>query len=84
MTNLDRDIRMAEKLGYGVHYGLYKADHPHTKDIEVDVRIADPRKCLNCGAVFYTEIKNKKYCSTHCQKNAGMRRFNQRKKEERK
>ena len=84
MTNLDRDIRMAEKLGYGVRYGLYKADHPHTKDIEVDVRIAAPRKCQNCGAVFYTEIKNKKYCSTHCQKNAGMRRFSQRKKEERK
>lgn len=82
MTNLDRDIRMAEKLGYGVHYGLYKADHPHTKDIEVDVRIAAPRKCQNCGAVFYHERGNKIYCSVRCQKNAGMRRHNQRKKEE--
>lgn len=73
---------MAEKLGYGVHYGRYKADYPNTKDIVVDERIVTPRKCPNCGAVFYHERGNKIYCSVRCQKNAGMRRHNQRKKEE--
>ena len=32
MDNLDKDIRMAEKLGYGVHYGAFKADYPNTKE----------------------------------------------------
>lgn len=32
LDNLERDVVAAMRLGYGVHYGAYKADHPHTRD----------------------------------------------------
>lgn len=27
--NIERDVIAAMKLGYGVHYGAYKADYPN-------------------------------------------------------
>ena len=32
MTNLDKDLIMMEKLGYGPHYGNYKVDFPNTME----------------------------------------------------
>ena len=34
--NLDLDVRRAQLLGYGIHYGRYKADHPNTKQYETE------------------------------------------------
>lgn len=34
--NIDLDMEDAERLGYGVHYGRFKADHPYTKDANED------------------------------------------------
>ncbi len=46
MDNLDRDVREARRLGYGVRYGRYKADHPHTKpDPNAQVEEPEIRKC---------------------------------------
>lgn len=79
--NLTRDMREAKRLGYGVHYGKYKADHPHTKEPEPPK--TDPGKiittCPCCGEQFVqTTPRPKKYCSEYC-----CRVYNNRKVKER-
>ena len=70
-----------QELGYGVHYGQYKADHPCTKGPETPPDTGSARICPQCGDRFFLTRFNQKYCSTRCQNLAGMRRYNQRKKE---
>lgn len=70
MDNLDKDVAMAMKLGYGVHYGRYKADYPHTREKEPEV-ILDESKfgtCLNCGRRFSKVGRGyrKVYCDDVC------------------
>lgn len=74
--NLDLDSRAALALGYGVHYGRYKTDHPHTRAEreargEVDEKKRPPRRsytyvCPVCGGTFTTPTKSRKYCSQVC------------------
>ena len=68
MDNLDRDIREAKRLGYGVHYGHYKADHPHTADLSEETPA--PKfpiiRCKHCGREFEQIHKNRQYCSEEC------------------
>lgn len=79
MSNLDKDIMMAEKLGYGIHYGRYKADHPHTQH-EEETQEAKAT-CLLCGNSINRPRHNQKYCCTRCQHIAGMRRHLKKRKE---
>ena len=69
MDNLVKDVREAERLGYGVHYGHYKVDHPHTADTSVDLE-PEPtkRKCKECGEEFEPGNGNQLYCSRKCRK----------------
>lgn len=76
--HLEYDVMRAHELGYGPHYGDYKADHPYTREEfeatagMVKVKKAQPmereKKCLQCGAVFFVKqyITNKKYCCEQC------------------
>jgi len=67
MDNLDRDIREAQRLGYGVHYGHYKADHPYTADHSVDLVPEYPvKKCAECGEEFVPGRPGQIYCSEEC------------------
>ena len=67
MDNLLKDIREAERLGYGVHYGHYKADYPHTADHSVNLE-PEPvlRKCAECGQEFEPARQNQRYCCEEC------------------
>jgi hypothetical protein len=66
ISNLDRDIREAAQLGYGVHYGRYKADHPSTAP-EVDAGPPEATgTCAECGGVFVLRKGGQLYCSDVC------------------
>ena len=78
MDNLTRDVLEAERLGYGCHYGRYKADHPHTSPAEPAPRCVPkkdttpiserPRTCVMCGKTFYSSNPRPlKYCGPECQ-----------------
>lgn len=72
MSNLDRDIREALRLGYGVRYGKYKADHPHgtapeQEDARPDnARPDNARQCKECDCVFVPHRHNQLYCCGEC------------------
>ena len=70
MTNLDKDIAMMEKLGYGPHYGNYKVDFPNTmeKDPNEIQESHDYGFCLNCGRrICRKGRQNRKlYCDDFC------------------
>ena len=65
--NLDLDSKRALELGYGVHYGHYKADYPNTAGQEIP---EDPKmgKCEWCGAQFQKTRKDKRFCCDWCSK----------------
>ena len=75
-TLLDYDMQRAEALGYGPHYGKYKADHPNTR-AEFE-RLTETAKhahrsekmgtCPQCGKQFLrTGLQSRKtYCSEEC------------------
>lgn len=73
-TLLDYDMRRSQELGYGPHYGQYKADHPNTRAefealTEKKKPQATPREivCKNCGKTFTkTGCANQFYCSPEC------------------
>lgn len=71
MTNLDKDLAMMEKLGYGPHYGAYKADYPHTMEKQPDEILHDHnfRPCRNCGAMMRLDRGRRKlYCDDFCRR----------------
>lgn len=84
--HLEYDVMQAEALGYGCHYGAYKADHPETRaDFEADTGIVEIKKvepskvektCPYCGTAFFVGAlrKNKIYCCDDCRKNAEIAR----------
>ena len=87
MDNLEKDVAAAMRLGYGVHYGRYKADYPKTKE---DTG-ADPyiRECRYCGKRFRAAgLRNGKlYCDDWCRdaynsRKAYQKRMEQKNKEE--
>lgn len=76
MSNLDYDIAMAQKLGYGVFYGRYKADHPGEPvekepepepepELPVQEAGADA-ECPICGKAFRRWNRQHRYCSGEC------------------
>ena len=78
LDNLDRDVIRAERLGYGCHYGRYKADHPHTRaegsnpapTVEAQELPNTLKSCRICGKMFDPEdfgySKARKFCSVEC------------------
>ena len=77
LDNLDRDVREARRLGYGCHYGRYKADRPHTRELppEEPVEAAagtvpewELSRCRNCGKPFRSNKSTRLYCSPQCRK----------------
>lgn len=76
MDNLDLDVRDALSLGYGCHYGDFKADHPHTAEANED-RLTKAKKkpkarpvyevyCAGCGQKFTTTNKRQRYHDDAC------------------
>ena len=96
MDNLERDVRMAEKLGYGCHYGWYKADHPHTADLTDDEILGLPQRnekpkpkedpdmtvCRYCGKSFPKSSYGRQFCDDYCRRYYYERRKRERKKGE--
>lgn len=70
MDNITKDVLMAQALGYGCHYGRFKADYPHTReDTEKPVQVPENgrfARCPICKKTFYTTSKRRKYCEDIC------------------
>lgn len=78
LDNIERDVVAAMKLGYGVHYGRYKADYPYTKEpapVTVHKTATEPVKpveveqdavCPVCRKTFIRNHGCRKYCSEEC------------------
>lgn len=75
LDNIDLDMIDADRLGYGVQYGRYKADHPFTKEAneqrlsgkkKISIKQVYENTCLVCGMKFTTTNKNKLYCGSRC------------------
>lgn len=69
LDNIERDSAMAMKLGYGVHYGRYKADHPHTRSEEPEKKLTeDAKPCVRCGKLFEPRKsgQEQKFCCEQC------------------
>ena len=74
--NINLDVMDAKRLGYGAHYGHFKADHPYTKDAN-EARLEQMQQparvrpvyefvCRGCGKKFTTRNKKRRYCSDVC------------------
>lgn len=91
LDNLDLDVADAMRLGYGVHYGKFKADHPYTKDANEE-RLQEARKkrrapaapkgpklydkvCPACGKKFTTQRHDRKYCGDECKTKVGAKKY---------
>lgn len=86
MDNLARDMIWAKELGYGVHYGRYKADHPNTSGMKVKSspeEADDTRVCKNCGNTFHLNGRSASalYCDDFCYRQMNARRAKQRARE---
>lgn len=87
--NLDLDVEDAERLGYGCHYGRFKADHPNTKDAnearlypkkkqpqeQLRVRTVYEKVCPVCGKKFTTTWVSKKYCDDLCKQRSDSKKW---------
>lgn len=73
MDTLDLAMREAERLGFGVSYGKYKAAYPNgsgdviTPAVKTDLDYEDDsRQCKLCGKTFTITHGNQRYCSADC------------------
>lgn len=76
LDNIGRDVVNAMALGYGVHYGNYKADYPNTRDMEPEIPV-ETKPCLYCGAPIRLRNGNdrrKLYCNDACREGNMIRR----------
>ena len=56
MDNLDKDITLARKLGYGAQYGKFKADYPNTREVK-PIRIIK----VNPDGTFLDRVNNREW-----------------------
>lgn len=88
--NLTLDVMDAQRMGYGVHYGHFKADHPNTAAAN-EARLEQKKKkvstwpiydriCCTCGRQFQTDHKQRIYCSDKCKELRDGERWRRRKK----
>ena len=72
LDNIELDSIRAMELGYGVHYGRFKADYPNTA---VEIVVKDPkvreRKCKRCEAVFRPVRVDQVFCCMECREKWG-------------
>ena len=72
MDNIDKMMLEAERLGFGVSYGKYRAAYPNGtggilgKAPPEPSPKRDPVPCKRCGKSFIPIRKNEKYCSDDC------------------
>lgn len=66
MDNLTRDVIEAERLGYGCHYGHYKAACPRAETEAPEECDPALRACAECGTLFRPVRKNHVYCCEEC------------------
>lgn len=72
MDNIDRIMKEADRLGYGVSYGKYRAAYPNgSRDVVPKPAPSDsPEKpaaiCRHCGKEFVKNHANQAYCSAEC------------------
>ena len=79
MDNLARDA--ARALAAGQTYGKWKAEHPNTKDEEIEVEDPNARRCDVCGKPIPRGSGYKLRCGPEFSKIANQRRHSQRAKE---
>jgi hypothetical protein len=72
MDNIDRIMKEADRLGFGVSYGKYRAAYPNGSG-DVLVRPVEPepaekpsRICKRCGRTFVAAHGSQAYCSQEC------------------
>lgn len=73
LDNIEKDSKMALELGYGVHYGNYKADYPNTAEPEQvyeEYHRYPERVCEYCGSAFWPNRPDQKYCQEECRHKA--------------
>lgn len=80
MDNIDRIMKEADRLGFGVSYGKYRAAYPNGSG---DVIPATPKQkppekptgsCKMCGKFFVKSHASNLYCSAECKYEAEKKR----------
>ena len=72
MDNIDRIMKEADRLGFGVSYGKYRAAHPNGSGdvIPAASKPKSPEKptgnCVFCGNPFVKSHANQVYCGDEC------------------
>lgn len=71
MDNIDRIMKEAERLGFGVSYGKYRAAYPYgSADVLTSSPKSKPPKnagiCKMCGKNFVKSHANAIYCGPEC------------------
>lgn len=71
MDNIDRMMKEADRLGFGVSYGKYRAAYPNGSS-GANLKAAAGRSekpsatCRHCGKPFVIRHGNQQYCSGEC------------------
>ena len=72
MDNIDRMMKEADRLGFGVSYGKYRAAYPNGSGgvVPATQKPKLPEKptgtCLMCGKLFVKDHANNIYCGPEC------------------
>lgn len=81
MDNIDRIMKEADRLGFGVSYGKYRAAYPDGSKNVVSATAQEPleyeddlRKCKICGKEFSATHGNQAYCGPECSDKARIKR----------
>lgn len=81
MDNIARIMKEADRLGFGVSYGKYRAAYPNGSGDVVPAAAQEPleyeddlRKCKICGREFSATHGNQAFCSAECKAEAEKKR----------
>ena len=81
MDNIDRIMKEADRLGFGVSYGKYRAAYPDGSKAVVSAAAQEPleceddlRMCKICGKEFLPTHGNQACCSAECKAEAEKKR----------
>jgi hypothetical protein len=85
--NIDLDMIDADRLGYGVQYGRFKADQPFTKEAneprlsgkkKIQMKKVYAKTCPVCGMQFTTTNNKQLYCGENCKAAKGKTKWHRR------
>lgn len=81
MDNIDRIMKEADRLGFGVSYGKYRAAYPNGSGSAIPASAQekldyedDLRSCKICGKEFFARHGNQACCSAECKLEAEKKR----------